>query len=83
MLTHLFVECPVAAAVWQWFVQLWQQVLPGVVIPVSSSLLLLDDPSSWAPPQDKQLMWTHLRLLLLESMWVVRSSCYNSGQATS
>jgi hypothetical protein len=23
-LTHLFVECPVAAAVWQWFVQLWQ-----------------------------------------------------------
>jgi hypothetical protein len=82
-LTHLFVECPVAAAVWQWFVQLWQQVQPGAIIPISSSLLLLDDLSSWAPPQDKQLLWTHLRLLLLESIWMVRSSCCNIGQAAT
>jgi hypothetical protein len=73
----------VAAAVWQWFVQLWQQVQPGAVIPISSNLLLLDDPSSWVPPQDKQLLWTHLRLLLLESIWVVRSSNYSNGRATN
>lgn len=82
-LSHLFVECPVAAAVWQWFVQLWQQVQPGAVIPISSNLLLLDDFSSWAPPQDKQLMWTYLRLLLLESIWVVRSSSCSNGGATN
>jgi hypothetical protein len=82
-LTHLFVECPVAQALWHWFVQFWQQVQPGVVIPVSSNLLLLDDLSRWAPPQDKQLLWTHLRLLLLESIWMVRSSCYNDRPATS
>jgi hypothetical protein len=82
-LSHLFVECPVAAALWQWFVQLWQQVQPGAVIPISSNLLLLDDLSSWAPPQDKQLMWTHLRLLLLESMLVVRNSCSRTGPAVN
>lgn len=73
----------VAAALLHWFVQLWQQVQPGVVIPISSNLLLLDDLSRWAPPQDKQLLWTHLRLLLLESIWMVRSSCYNDRPATS
>jgi hypothetical protein len=81
--THLFVECPVAAAVWQWFVQLWQQVQPGVVVPISSSVLLLDDSSVWSPPVDKQLLWTHLRLLLLESIWAVRSSCCSNGHVSS
>jgi hypothetical protein len=83
-LTHLFVECPVAAAAWQWFAQLWQQVQPGAAVPISSSrLLLLDDDSVWAPPVDKQQVWTYMRLLLLESLWVVRSSCSSSGQAGS
>jgi hypothetical protein len=71
--SHLFIECPVAAAVWQWFAQLWQQVQPGAVVPISSRVLLLDDFSVWAPAADKQLLWTHLRLLLLESIWSVRS----------
>jgi hypothetical protein len=83
-LPHLFVECPVAAAVWQWFAQLWQQVQPGAVVPVSSSrVLLLDDDSVWAPPSAKQQLWTHMRLLLLESIWVVRSRCFNSNHAGS
>jgi hypothetical protein len=82
-LTHLFVECPVAAAVWQWFAQLWQQVQPGAVVPVSSSrVLLLDDDSVWAPPLAKQQLWTYMRLLLLESIWVVRNSCSTSSQAS-
>jgi exonuclease III len=78
-LTHLFVECPVAATVWQWFAQLWQQVQPGAMVPVSSSrALLLDDDSVWAPPLEKQQLWTYMRLLLLESIWVVRSRCSTS-----
>ncbi len=83
-LTHLFVECPVAAAVWQWFAQLWQQVQPGAVVPVSSSrVLLLDDDSVWAPPHAKQQLWTYMRLLLLESIWVVRSRCCSPSHANS
>jgi hypothetical protein len=81
-LTHLFVECPVAAAVWQWFAQLWQLVQPGAVVPVSSSrVLLLDDDSVWAPPLAKQQLWTYMRLLLLESIWVMRCTCHNTSQA--
>ena len=81
--SHLFVECPVAAAVWQWFAQLWQQVQPGAVVPINSRVLLLDDFSTWAPPADKQLLWTQLRLLVLESIYAVRSSCSNSRRVSS
>jgi hypothetical protein len=78
-LSHLFLQCPVAAAVWQWFATVWQQVQPGAAVPVSSSrVLLLDDSSEWAPPQDKEQLWTYMRLLLLESIWAVRSSCQGS-----
>jgi hypothetical protein len=73
----------VAAAVWQWFAQLWQQVQPGAVVPINSRVLLLDDFSTWAPPADKQLLWTQLRLLLLESIYAIRSSCSNSRQVSS
>jgi hypothetical protein len=53
-ITHLFMECPVAAAVWQWFAQLWQQVQPGATVPVGSCrVLLLYDNSVWAPPAAK------------------------------
>jgi hypothetical protein len=80
-LTHLLVECPVAAAAWQWYAQqVWQRVQPGAVIPVNNSrLLLLDDFSVWAPPAGQQQMWTQLRLLLLESIWVVRCSSIRAG----
>jgi hypothetical protein len=61
--------------VWQRFLHLWQQVQPGAVVFISSRLLLLDDFGIWAPPQEKPLLWKHLRMLLLESIWVVRSSC--------
>ena len=83
-LSHLFVQCPVAAAVWQWFAAVWQQVQPGAAVPVSNSrVLLLDDSSEWAPPQDKEQLWTYMRLLLLESIWAVRSSCQGSNLVSS
>jgi hypothetical protein len=43
----------------------------------------LDDFSAWAPAADKQLLWTHLRLLLLESIYSVGSSCSGNRQASS
>jgi hypothetical protein len=77
------VDFPVAATVWQWFAQLWQQVQPGAVVPINSRVLLLDDFSTWAPPADKQLLWTQLRLLVLEFIYAVRSSCSNSRRVSS
>ncbi len=81
-LSHLFVECPVAAALWFWFAQLWQKIQPGAAVPVSSTrVLLLDDDRVWAPPVEKQQQWTYMRLLLLESIWAVRSRCGVGSQA--
>jgi exonuclease III len=71
-LTHLFVSCPVAAAAWAWFARVWARVQPGTEIDVGSvSVLLLDDRTAWQPPAALQQLWTYLRLLLLESIWVV------------
>jgi hypothetical protein len=49
--------------------------------------LLLDDSSVWQPPRELQQLWTHLRLLMLESIWVVRCEAdgrpFNSGQVVA
>ena len=59
---------------------MWQLVQPGAVVPVNNSrLLLLDDFSVWAPPAGQQQLWTQLRLLLLESIWLVRCSSSRAG----
>jgi hypothetical protein len=43
--------------------------------------VLLDDGSVWQPPKELQQLWTHLRLLMLESIWSVR--CGSSGRPYS
>jgi hypothetical protein len=81
-LTHLFISCPAAAAVWAWFARVWARVQPGVEVDVSSArVLLLDDRTAWQPPAALQQLWTYLRLLLLESIWVVR--CASNGRPYS
>jgi hypothetical protein len=44
-------------------------------------VLLLDDASVWQPPEPLQHLWTHLRLLMLESIWAVR--CGSGGKPYS
>ena len=78
----MFVSCPVSAAVWAWFARVWARVQPGVELDVSSTrILLLGDGTAWQPPAALQQLWTYLRLLLLESIWVVR--CASKGRAFS
>ena len=47
----------------------------------STRVLLLDDYTIWQPPVVLQTLWTYLRLLLLESVLVVR--CASKGRACS
>jgi hypothetical protein len=78
-LTHLFVQCPIAVAVWAWFARVWSQVQPDAAVDFSSArVLLLDDSAAWRPPQPLCQLWTYLRLLMLESIWVVR--CASNGR---
>ena len=71
-LSHVFLDCPVAVAVLQWFLRVWRQVQPAAPATIiSSRVLLLDDSTIWAPPRQHAQLWTLLRLLLLESIYVV------------
>ncbi len=48
---------------------------PGAGVDCSDvRVVLLDDSSGWHPPAELLHLWTHLRLLMLESIWVVRSA---------
>ena len=44
----------------------------------SASILLLDDSTVWQPPQPLRQLWTYMRLLMLEPIWVVR--CASNGR---
>jgi hypothetical protein len=71
-LTHVLLECPVAVDVWGWFLTLWRRIDPTTTVAASSQLLLLDALSVAVVSLPLQPLWTHLRLLLLESLWVGR-----------
>lgn len=76
-LSHLFLECHVAVRVWDWFAAVWGRVMPGVALTADAGLLLRDDDTGWQPPTHLSYLWLHLRLLLLQSLWVVR--CQSAG----
>jgi hypothetical protein len=73
------VSCPVAAAAWAWFAMVWVRVQPGAEVDVSNTrVILLGDRTAWQPPAALQQLWTYLRLLLLESIWMAR--CVGNGR---
>jgi hypothetical protein len=82
-LSHVLLTCPVAAAAWQWFLGVWQQVpaggeqLPDVT---NSRLMLLDDSSVWAPPATARQLWTYLRLQMLECLFQQASQSQQQPQ---
>ena len=81
-LSHLFVQCPVAVGAWGWFARVWHRVQPDAAPDLSSArILLLDDSTVWQPPPALRSIWTYLRLLMLESLWVVR--CTSDGRPFS
>jgi hypothetical protein len=51
----------------------WARVQPGAEVDVSNTrVILLNDRTAWQPPVALQQLWTYLRLLLLESIWMAR-----------
>jgi hypothetical protein len=81
-LSHLFVGCPSVRGAWQWLEGVWDRVQPGAGVDCSDvRVVLLDDGGVWQPPAELQHLWTHLRLLMLESVWTVR--CESSGKPYS
>lgn len=73
-LSHVLLECPVASAAWAWLKVLWDRIDAHAPLAVNSRVLLLDDRSDWAPARSVAALWQHLRLLLLESLFLAQSA---------
>ena len=72
-LSHVLLECPVAREVWEWFAGKWRQLVPGFAVALGNQrVLLLDELAAEHVPQALRPLWTHLRLLLLKSLWCGR-----------
>jgi hypothetical protein len=83
-LCHVLVECPVAAAVWEWFLAKWRQIdATSIVAADAVQVLLLDELAAELVANGLRPLWTHLRLLLLESLWCGRGDVAHGRPAQS
>ena len=68
-ISHLFLECPVAASVTSWLCRLWQAIT-GHLPDISVATLLAGDTSADHAPSEAMLQaWHRLRLAVLHSIW--------------
>ena len=68
-LTHVFISCPLAAGVWDWFAATWAAVTGDDAPPRSADLLLADDTRIWGPPRQLRQLWHRLRLATICQLW--------------
>ena len=61
-LSHMLVDCPIAAQIWTWVSHLWAQYSGAAMPPFTAAVLLADDQSEWQPPSHCQSAWTQLRI---------------------
>ena len=64
-LSHMFLECPVASALWQWVAQVWAAFSGRDPPPQTAQVLMADDQSQWRPGTALQLVWTQIRIAFL------------------
>ena len=83
-LSHVLLECPKAQEVWQWFFSsVWRRIDVNSSASASQQLLLLNDLSEEVVSQALQPLWTQLRLMLLESLWLGRGDLARGKPAQS
>ena len=67
-LSHMLVDCPVAAQIWTWVCQLWAQYSGAAMPPMTAAVLLADDQSEWQPASHSQSAWTQLRIATITAI---------------
>jgi hypothetical protein len=73
-LTHVFITCPLAAGVWDWFAKTWAAITSEAAPPRSADLLLADDTRAWGPPRQLRSLWHRLRLGTIRQLWTDTSA---------
>ena len=76
--SHLFLECPVAAGLMAWVAGLWALVTGGAP-PCTAAVFLMGDLRVWRPRQDLQLLWDRFRLAALYVIWSRRCAARRAG----
>ena len=66
---HLFIDCPLARAVWSWVGDIWVHVSSGSRPPITAAVLLADDDRAWRPRPKLAPLWMRLRLSVLHALW--------------
>jgi hypothetical protein len=75
-LSHVFLECPGAAAVAAWVSQLWGAVVQGPGPPCVPQVFLADDSAVWDPgPGQLRVLWELIRMAFLFFPWSARCAC--------
>lgn len=83
-LHHLFLECAPARRAVEWLCALWSQIAPRhPAPPCLPHIILADDASAWAPPQQLASLWGLLRLTLLKRIWIARCELVEHGNGAS
>lgn len=85
-LTHVLCHCAPVILAWNWFARVWDQIEPGSVSErnldeTDPRVMLLDDSRVWQTPAALIPLWTHLRLLMLQSILDVKDN--SNGQPCS
>ena len=82
-LSHVFLECPAAAAVAAWLSRLWGAVVQGVGPPCESQVFLAGDYKVWDPGRGEcGALWEIMRHAFLFFVWRARCACRRQGVAT-
>lgn len=75
-LSHVFLECPGAAAVAAWVSQLWGAMVQGPGPPCTPQVFLADDSAVWDPgPGQLRVLWGLIRMAFLFFVWSARCGC--------
>jgi hypothetical protein len=85
-LTHVFLECEVAAAVMAWVQRLWSAVSGRPPPPCTPQVLLAGDHSVWDPGGGEPgpaAFWHMLRLAALHYLWAQRCRSRNGSCASA
>lgn len=70
-LSHMLVDCQVAAQVWSWATNVWTKATLLPAPHISHGLILLDDRREWNVPKEAESLWTDLRLIVMAGLYTV------------
>lgn len=81
--SHMLFYCPTAQQTWEWVIQVWSLVTGLPKPPMSASIFLLDDRSSWSPSESGANLWSQLRVVVISGLTIAAGQKRKGVPATA